>query len=97
MDSQTTNQDSSMKVWYLIAAVVIIALGFWYFYGTRAPISGVQPATTEQTQSQTQTQSPSLSTGDTTADISADLEQTVDNGAALDQDAAASIQEVQGF
>lgn len=69
-------------MWYIIGAVIIIALAFWYFSASpaQAPTAG------------TQTQS-----DNTVAAISADLNQTSDGSAELDQAAAASAQSVQGF
>jgi uncharacterized protein HemX len=84
------DQGSSLR-WYLIGTVIILALGLWYFYGKQESVIDTQSSAIEQTQL------PALSTGDTTADISADLNQTPDDSAALDQDAAASAQAVQGF
>lgn len=81
---QPMEQDSSNKVWYLIGAAVIIALGLWYFYGVKAPTADTG------TSAVTEVQIPELTGGNTTADISADLSQIPDTSAALDADAAAS-------
>ncbi len=78
-----------MKTWYIIAAVVIVALlGYWYFGSTssQSPTSAVEQA-----------QLPGLTAGNTTADISTDLNQTPDPSAALNADAAASAQAVSGL
>ena len=82
-----------MKTWYIIGAVVIVALGLWYFYGGRsaAPYSFVESSAVEQTQL------PPLSSGNTVADISADLSQTPDPSTALDKDASVSSQAVSAF
>ncbi len=79
MDYQTT--ESSNTMWYIIGAVIIIAIGLWYFY---APQS--MTTSTESTANDT-----------TTAAISADLEQIPDDSAAFNQAAAASAQDVSGF
>lgn len=68
-------------MWYIIGAVVIIALAFWYFSASPAQA----PTASTQTQS------------DTVAAISADLNQTSDGSAELNQAAAASAQTVAGF
>ncbi|MEK7101749.1 MAG: hypothetical protein AAB882_01195 [Patescibacteria group bacterium] len=82
-----------MKTWYIIGVIVIIALGLWYFYG------GEPTPTTSDTQASAieQTQTSELTAGDTTADITADLAGTPDTSAALDADAAAAAQAVQGL
>ncbi len=83
-----------MKIWYIIAAVVIVAmLGYWYFGSTNTP----SPTATTQTSAVGQTQLPGLTAGNTTADISADLSQTPDPSAALNADATASAQAVSGL
>ena len=87
-------QGHANGVWYAVGAVVIIALGFWYFYG-RAPAAG-EPAGT-QASAVEQSQIPTLSGGDTTADISADLSQIPDTSAALDADASASASAISGL
>ena len=88
-------REHSNGVWYAVGAVVIIALGFWYFYGTRVPVTeesaGAQASTVEQTQM------PTLTAGDTTADISADLSQIPDDSAALDADASAAANDISGL
>ena len=83
-----------MKIWYIIATVVIVAvLGYWYFGSTNTSL----PTATTQTPSVEQTQIPGLTAGNTTANISADLSQTPDTSAALTADAAASAQAVSGL
>lgn len=89
MDYQTTEQSSSMKMWYIIGIIAIVALGLWYFYG-KQPATSTSPTAAEQTTS-------GLSSGNTTADISADLSQTADVSAELNADAAASAAAVSGF
>ena len=77
---QTTNSSNTM--WYIIGAVVIIALAFWYFSASPVP----SPTASTQT------------TSDNTATaITAELNQTSDGSAVLNQDAAASAQVVSGF
>lgn len=76
---QTTN--SSNMMWYIVGAIVIIALAFWYF-----SVSPASPTTSTQT-----------SGDNTAAAISADFNQISDNTATLDAEAAASAQTVSGF
>ena len=78
-----------MGKWYVIGALVIIALALWYVYGKQTPAAELPPSVA------TQTQDAPLTAGDTTADISADLNQTADTSAALDADAAAASQAIQ--
>ncbi len=78
------NQGSSATLWYIIGAIVIIALAFWYFSSPATP--STSPTATTQTPSDT-----------TTAAISADLNQTSDGSAELTAAQAASAQAVQGF
>lgn len=82
-------QGSSMKLWYIVVALVVIALAAWYFYGSKTPAA--------DTSAVEQTQIPALTGGDTTADISTDLSQMPDTSAALDADAAASASAIQGL
>jgi hypothetical protein len=83
-----------MKIWYIIATVVIVAiLGYWYFGSTNT----LSPTATTQTSAGEQAQIPGLTAGNTTASISADLSQTPDTSAALTADAAASAQAVSGL
>ncbi|MCX6786642.1 MAG: hypothetical protein NTU85_02405 [Candidatus Kaiserbacteria bacterium] len=82
MNDQQMDQGLSSKMWYIIGAVVVIALAFWYF--SASPVKA--PTANTQTPSD-----------NTTAAISADLNQTSDGSAELDQAAAASAQAVQGF
>lgn len=77
---QTTQ--SSGTIWYVIGAIIIIALAFWYF--SASPVSA--PTANTQTPSDT-----------TTAAIANDFSQIPDSSAALDADAAAAAQAVQGF
>jgi len=76
---QTTNSSNTM--WYIVGAVVIIALAFWYFSASPAKA----PTTSTQ------------ASDNTTAAISADLNQTSDGSAELNTAAAASAQAVQSF
>jgi hypothetical protein len=76
---QTTNSNT---MWYIIGAVVIIALAFWYFSASPA---------------QAPTASTPAASNTTAAAISAELNQTSDGSAALNQDAAVSAQTVAGF
>ncbi len=93
--SQVPGPSHGNGAWYAIAAVVVIALGLWYYYyGTRTPEE--QPAGTRASAVE-QTTIPALTGGNTTADISADLSQIPDTSAALDADAAASAAAVSGF
>lgn len=80
MDSQQTMDKKMM--WYIVAALVVVALIFWYVSGTQQPT----PATG----------TPTASTNSTAA-IAADLNQTSDGSVALSQDGAASAQAVAGF
>ncbi|MCR4275879.1 MAG: hypothetical protein NUV90_00630 [Candidatus Parcubacteria bacterium] len=79
---QTTNSSNTM--WYTVGAVVVIALGFWYFYGSTAPTPGVQPTAVSQS-------------ANTTAAIANDLNAVPDVSAELTTDQAASAQTVSGF
>ena len=81
---QRTNQSSSIAIWYVIGAVVIIAFAFWYFYGKQTSTTDTQSTVVEQTQT------PAQSSGNTTADISADLNQVTDASVGLDADASAT-------
>ncbi len=83
-------QGSSAK-WYVIAALVVVAFALWYAYGRPTPATDAPASAVEEAQT------PELSAGDTVADISADLEQTPDTSAALDADAAATAEAVQGL
>ncbi|TSC71172.1 MAG: hypothetical protein G01um101449_100 [Parcubacteria group bacterium Gr01-1014_49] len=76
-------------MWYLIIAVVIIALGLWYYYGKQTSSTGTESPAAQQAASDV--------SGNTTIDISADLDQIPDVSADLDQDAAAADQAVQGL
>lgn len=76
------DQGSSIKMWYIIGIVVIIALAFWYFSA-----SPVQAPTAN-----TQTTSDNTSTA-----ISAEFNQISDGSTELNQAEAASAQAVQGF
>ena len=69
-------------MWYIVGAIVVIALGFWYFYGSKAPTPGAQPT---------------AQSANTTAAIANDLNATPDVGAGLTADQAASAQAVSGF
>lgn len=71
-------------MWYIVGAVVVIALGFWYFYGSTAPTPGAQPTAVSQS-------------ANTTAAIANDLNATPDVGAGLTADQAVSAQVVSGF
>lgn len=78
---QTTN--SSSNIWYTLGGiVVIIALAFWLFGSATSPA----PSATTQTPSD-----------NTASALTSEFNQTADASAALDQDAAASAQVVQGF
>src|SRR3989344_2000662 len=92
--NQVPEPSHSNGAWYAIAAVVVIALGLWFYYGTKAPEE--QPAGTRASAVE-QTEIPALTGGNTTADISADLDQIPDTSAALDAEAAASGAAVSGF
>lgn len=89
---QTMNQASSNKMWYIIGAIVVViaALAIWYF-SMQSPSTGTQASAVQQNQA------PALSSGNTTADIQADLSQTPNDSAALNQDAAASNQDIKNF
>ncbi|MFZ3044228.1 MAG: hypothetical protein WA058_03955 [Minisyncoccia bacterium] len=76
-----------MRNWYIIGAIVVIALAVWYFYGRQVPSVG--PSALEEASA--------LSSDNTMAAISAELSATPDDTAALSQDAAASEQSVSGF
>lgn len=79
-------QNSSKGMWYLIVALVIVALALWYFYGKGA--TTVEAPTTEEAPL------PDLSAGDTTADIASDLNETPDISADLEAAAAAAAGEI---
>jgi hypothetical protein len=82
----------SPLVWYVVGAVVVIAVAVWYFYAptTTAPVDTTESTAVEQGQS--------VTTGDSaTADLSADLDAISDDSAALNQAAAASAADVSGF
>lgn len=79
-------QNSSKGMWYLIGALIIVALALWYFYGGQTP-SAKAPTTEEAPL-------PDLSTGDTTADIASDLNETPDISADLEAAAAAAAREI---
>ena len=79
-----------MKTWYIVGVLVLVALALWYVFGT-SKTAGVETSALQETQSAP------LTAGDTTGDISADLNQTADTSAALDADAIASAQAVQGL
>lgn len=93
MDYQTTEQGSSMKMWYLVIAVVLIVLALWYSYGQSTSTTGTTGAQTSAEQAQI----PALSAGNSTADIANDLAQTPDPSAALNADANATAKAVQGL
>jgi len=99
MDYQPTmdqmNEGSSGKTWYVIILVVLIAVfALWYFSSNTAVAPVVEQP---QASALDQTQIPALTGGNTTADIAADLNQVPNTASALDADAAASAQAVQGF
>jgi len=79
---QTNN--SSSTVWYIVGALVIVALAFWYFTSPKSPSAPAES---------TAVQAPA----NTTATISGEFSQTQDNPTALEQDAAASAAAVQSF
>ena len=88
-------QSSSATIWYIVlAAVVVIGLGFLYFV-TNSPVT-YETAPDAQTSTE-QTQIPAPTEGNTTADISADLNQIQDSSAALDADSTASSNEIQSL
>lgn len=96
MNQTPEPEGHSNGLWYVVGAVVIIALGLWYFYGTKAPAvenqtAGTQASTIEQTQI------PPLAGGNTTADISANLNQVPDTSAALNADATAAANAISGL
>jgi len=76
------------KTRYIIGAVVVIALAFWYLYPLNSSVDTVPPETVTQTPA---------SAGNTTAEISAEFEQIADDTAELNQAAASSAQDVQGL
>lgn len=96
MDYQPMDQvteGSSNKVLYVVVIIVVIAIfAIWYFAGKQAPV-----VETQQQSAVEQSQLQPLSSGNTTADISSDLNQIPNTSPALDADAAASSQSVQGF
>ncbi|MDP1690274.1 MAG: hypothetical protein Q8L52_03695 [bacterium] len=97
MDYQE-NQGSFTKIWYIVGAVVVIALVVWYFYGRSVPTVSA-PASTATTQNPATGTVPTsaVTTGNTTTDIANDLNNTPDATAGLNADAAASAQAVQGL
>ncbi len=70
-------------MWYVIGAVVIVALAFWYF--SASPAKAPTASTTQ------------IPSDNTTAAISTALNQTSDGTAELNAAAASSAQAVQGF
>lgn len=80
-----------MKTWYTIGVIVIAALVLWYFYGRSVPTASAPTTATEQTQGS------ELTAGNTTADIANDLNETLDGSAALNADAVAAAEAVQGL
>lgn len=88
----STEQDSSNTVWYVVgvAVIVIAAVVLWYFYGMPKPVVDTTSTAIEQTQ----VVPPA---NNTVGDISSDLNQIPDTSAALNQDAAAAAQAVQGL
>lgn len=72
------DQGSSNNMWYIVGAVIIVALALWYFMG--------RPATRTETTNDT-----------STAALTDEFNQIPDDSAALDQDAAASAEAVQGL
>ena len=89
------NQRSSNKTWYMVIVVVLAAIfALWYFSGNKALAPAVE---SPQASAVDQTQIPPLSSGDTTSDIANDINQVPNTASALDADAAASAQAVQGF
>ncbi len=85
-------QSSSGRTWYVVGAIVVIAvLALWFFSSSRSQAPSTPSSAIDQTQ-----ESP-LSGGNTVADISADLNSAADGSALLDQDAAASASAIQGF
>ena len=88
---QTPPPSHTNGIWYVVGAVVVIALGLWYFYAGQAPATNTQSTAVEQAQI------PALTGGNTTADISTDLSQVPDTSAALDADASASASAISGL
>lgn len=85
-------QSSSGRTWYIVGAIVVIAvLALWFFSSSRSQAPSAPSSAIEGSQG-----SP-LSSGNTVADISADLNQAADGSALLEQDAAASASAIQGF
>lgn len=92
-------QSSSNAVWYIVGTVLlVVALALWYVYSTQAPSINVEiPTATTQVSPISETQTSASTNGNTTADISADLTQTLNDSVTLDQDAAASVQAINGL
>jgi len=92
MMAPAARQQSSCLVWCSIGIVVVlVALGLWYFYGTKP---AAEQATDVPASALEETRLADPSVGNTTADISADLDQLSDGAAALDADAAATAEAV---
>ena len=92
------NHGSSSMMWYIVGAVVVIALGALWYYSTQLPATNIQSSTVGTETSATEpTQSDALSSGNFIANILADLNQTSDDSAELNQAASISAQAVQGF
>lgn len=91
MNTVSMEQNSSVKLWWIVGAIAILAVAGWYFYPKQAAAPGPQASSGEPPQAAT------VGSGDTVADISADLAATPDDSAALNAAAAASAADVQGF
>ena len=88
---QTAGQGSSASVWYVVGAIVVVALVASYFV-MKSPSATEVPSDSQALTEQTET--PALTAGNTTSDISADLIQTTDASAGLDADASASASDL---
>lgn len=95
---QSIGQDgsSSNTVWYVIGAVVVVAvLALLYFYEIKDPIATDDQAPVAEQQEQAA--APALTSGNTTSDISADINQTPDTSSELEAETAASAAVIQGL
>lgn len=91
---QAVEPKSSAVMWYVVLAVVVIALGLVYF-AMKSPVTN--EAATDTQVSIEQMQIPAPTEGNTTADITTDLNQIPDISAALDADATEVANDLQSL
>lgn len=90
---QVAESKSSGMIWLVIGAVVVIALGAWYFYSMNA----ADGESMNDSRAMEEQEMPAITGGSTTADITADLEQIPDVSADMDADASATAGEIQSL